>query len=74
MTKVAIGELVRYHPIIGGDHDGKLYEITAIDTLPSRRRVAWLKGKSGCVSLRALSKPRTAATETALWSRDIHEQ
>ena len=56
MMQVAIGMKVRYHPIIGGKHDGNLYEVRAFDTLPSGQQVAWLKGKAGCVSVRALSQ------------------
>lgn len=54
MDKVEIGEMVRYHPIIGGEHDGNEYKVTAIGEL-SGRRVAWLEGKRGCVALKALS-------------------
>lgn len=55
MEEVTIGEMVRYHPIIDGEHDGKEYKVTAFDTLPSGRRVVWLKGKRGCVAIEALS-------------------
>lgn len=58
-----VGHLVRYHPIIGGPHDGKLYEITHLGDIPSRKNVAWLKGKSGCVAIEALSRPVREATE-----------
>jgi hypothetical protein len=59
MTKTAFKakDLVRFHPVIGGNHDGKLYRISALTTLGHGERAAFLEGKSGCVSLRALSTP-----------------
>ena len=47
---------VRFHPIIGGKHDGKLYTVRATGQL-GRRDVAWLEEKSGCVAVEALSAP-----------------
>jgi hypothetical protein len=54
----AVGDLVHYHPIIDEPHDGKIYEIWALDPNlgGSKQAVAWLKGRSGCVSQEALSK------------------
>ena len=52
---VVEGMKVRYHPIIGGRHDGNLYDVRAVGQLPNGMDVAWLRGKSGCVSVRALS-------------------
>lgn len=50
------GMKVRYHPIIGGKHDGNLY--TVRDTcLLLGEGVAFLDGKAGCVDVRALSVP-----------------
>lgn len=46
---------VRYHPAIGGPHDGRTYIIRGIGRLPGNREVAWLEGKAGCVALEALS-------------------
>jgi len=46
---------VRYHPVIGGPHDGETYIIRGIGCLPGDREVAWLVGKAGCVDLEALS-------------------
>ncbi len=51
------GMTVRYHPIIGGKHDGNLYKVRAVGELHGRA-VAWLTGKSGCVDERALSVPQ----------------
>lgn len=51
----SVGDRVHFHPIIGGKHDGKVYEISHIGDIPSREGVAWLKGKAGCVALEALS-------------------
>ncbi len=52
-----VGDLVHYHPIIGEAHDGKLYEVHAVnpDLGGSGQAVAWLVGKSGCVSMAALT-------------------
>lgn len=49
------GTLVRFHPIIGGKDDGKTYTIRQLGKLGHGEVVAWLDGKSGCVSLKALS-------------------
>lgn len=45
---------VRYHPIIGREHDGKVYTVRDVGNL-SGRSVAWLDGKRGCVATEALS-------------------
>ena len=50
-----VGDKVHYHPIIGEPHDGKVYTVRDLGTLPSGHSVAWLAGKSGCVSINALS-------------------
>lgn len=57
-TRIKVGSLVRYHPIIGESHDGKVYEVCHVGSIPSSpepESVAWLKGKAGCVSMDALS-------------------
>ncbi|SCY84431.1 hypothetical protein [Desulfoluna spongiiphila] len=46
---------VRYHPVIGGPHDGKTYTIRGIGCLPGNRQVVWLIGKVGYVPLESLS-------------------
>lgn len=51
----AIGDIVRYHPIIGEGHDGRLYTVRDIGALGHGEIVAWLNGKPGCVALKALS-------------------
>lgn len=58
MSRLKVGDSVHYHPIIGEDHDGKIYEIRDLGDLPGDRPVAWLKGKAGCVALDALSRAR----------------
>lgn len=60
-----VGDLVFYHPIIGEPHTNIGYEITAIDPDlgGSGQAVAWLKGKSGCVSMAALSSVSLVNTE-----------
>ncbi len=50
------GQRVRYHPIMGGPHDGQVYTVTHKNLLNGARPVAWLEGKSGCVSVHALSR------------------
>ncbi|WP_090693405.1 hypothetical protein [Nitrosomonas sp. Nm34] len=51
------GMKVRFHPIIGGRHDGNLYEVRCIGKLYGRD-YAWLEGKADPVDMRALSKPQ----------------
>ncbi len=53
MQPYQLGDKVRYHPIIGGPHDEREYEIRAIQF--GKRTLVWLKGKSGCVAAEALS-------------------
>lgn len=48
-------KLVYYHPIIGKPHDGEVYIVKSKGVMPSGDVVAWLEGKSGCVSVEALS-------------------
>ena len=56
VSEICIGMQVRFHPIIGGNHDQNLYRVTALGVLHGQE-VAWLEGKAGCVDLRALSVP-----------------
>ena len=49
------GSIVKYSPIIGGPPDGKLYTVREVGELHGRA-VAWLSGKSGCVSVAALTR------------------
>lgn len=58
-TERTVDESVHYHPVIGGDHDGKKWQAAQTGTLPSAR----LKGKAGCVSLDAISTPLALAEE-----------
>lgn len=51
------GMTVRYHPISAGKHDRCLYRVRHVGELCGRT-VAWLEGKTGCVDVRALSKPK----------------
>ena len=51
-----LGQIVRFHPIIGLKHDGKRYQIRALGAMyGGGPTVAWLVGKSGAVALEALS-------------------
>lgn len=54
------GTLVRYHPVIGGPHDGRIYEIAQAAQMMSDRPCTWLRRKSGCVAINSLSILRTA--------------
>ena len=49
------GQRVRYSPVIGGKHDGRIYTIAITGYLSDGTPVAWLNGKPGCVSLEALA-------------------
>lgn len=51
------GRKVRYHPTIGGEHDGNFYTIRDVGNL-NGRLVVWLEGKAGCVAVDALSIPQ----------------
>ena len=52
---ISVGMMVRYHPVIGEGHDGETYEVRHVGKLCSGHDVVWLKGKSGCVSVDAIS-------------------
>lgn len=54
---VTVGMEVRYHPIIGEEHDGKIYTVRSIGKIPSspKEDVVWLNERSGCVALSAIS-------------------
>lgn len=54
--QLSLGMKVRFHPIIGGKHDGNLYTVVHIGEVEGQR-VAWIEGKRGCVDVRALSLP-----------------
>ena len=49
------GQKVRYHPIIGEPHDGKIYTTTANYGVVGGIAVAWLEEKPGFVAMDALS-------------------
>lgn len=57
MAEFTKGMQVRFHPIIGGNHDGQIYTIKGFSILGHGERVAFLDGKCGCVSLEDLSIP-----------------
>ena len=48
------GDKVRFTPIRGGNHDGNVYTVRKIGTMPSGEEVAWLQEKAGCVALWAI--------------------
>lgn len=58
--EVEIGQKVHYHPVITQGCDGKTYTVRDVSELASGQRVAFLEGKSGCVSLDALSECKAA--------------
>lgn len=49
------GDKVHYHPIIGGPAKPEVYTVRELGALGDNSPVAWLDGKAGCVSLKALS-------------------
>jgi hypothetical protein len=63
---IKTGDTVRYHPIIGGKHDGNVYAVTDTGTLPNGQPVAWLEGKAGCVAMEAVSRYREGADNYGL--------
>lgn len=54
-TEYKQGDLVRYHPVIGEPHDGKVYQVRAVGKLGHGETVVWLAGKAGCVTPLALT-------------------
>ncbi|MDD5531278.1 MAG: hypothetical protein PHC52_00645 [Syntrophales bacterium] len=59
------GVMVHYHPIIGGEADGKVYEVLHADKLTNGHHVAWLKGKPGFVAVEALTLVKTKGEDNA---------
>jgi hypothetical protein len=65
VSRFSVGDSVRYHPVIGRAHDGRVYEVREVGALPqldhlkrsgrAGRTVYWLEGKAGCVCERSLS-------------------
>lgn len=51
-----IHEIVNYHSLIGGPITSQGHKIKHIGWLSNGQAVAWLEGKSGCVSLGAISR------------------
>lgn len=56
-NKFRVGQLVSYHPFVGKAAVSSGHEITAVDTMPNNysENVAWVTGKSGCISFNCLS-------------------
>lgn len=56
-SQFKVGEKVNYHSISGGDVTSANHEIKRVELEPNNfgESVAWLTGKSGCVSLEHLS-------------------
>lgn len=62
VTQLTTGTKVHYHPIIGEAHDGKVYSVRAVGTIPSSKNpVVWLNEKVGCVCIESLSLARDPA-------------
>jgi len=61
------GDIVFYHPVIGGPPDGWEYEIVDFGSINGHRDVCWLLGKRGCVSTKAISpaRPRSGLSASA---------
>ena len=57
MSDIQPGMKVRFHPVIGGRHDGNIYTVTPAGAveLPGAGQVCWLAEKCGCVAIAALS-------------------
>ena len=51
IQEIEEGDEVRYYPIKGQKHDGKIYTVRKIGVLGHGEAVAWLAGKSGCVAM-----------------------
>lgn len=49
-----VGMAVRFHPIVGGKHDGRVYTVLSVGERFGRP-IAHLKGKPGCALVAALS-------------------
>ncbi len=56
-AKFKVGDAVRYHPIIGQEHDGKIYCVKSVMFTDDSRQVVFLHGKSGYVAVEAVSTP-----------------
>ncbi|MFA7331064.1 MAG: hypothetical protein WC326_08330 [Candidatus Delongbacteria bacterium] len=57
------GDLVHYHPVIGGPHTGLVYRVKSTSELFDGQKAAWLISKTGCVSFDALSLVRRATPD-----------
>lgn len=58
------GDKVRYYPVLGKGHDGKIYECRSdMFALGSGEAVIQLKGKSGCVAVRSLEPVEAKQTQ-----------
>jgi len=57
-TQIEIGQYVRYHPVVGGPHDGVLYRIRSIAAVDGKI-VVYLSNKPGPVSLDEVSEVET---------------
>ena len=55
LTEIKIGMRVRYHPQIGGPHDGKLYVVRNCGHIRGEDLV-FFEERSGCVSADAISR------------------
>jgi hypothetical protein len=68
------GDLVHYHPVIGGPHVGIPYRVWAMSDLSDGRKVAWLIDKTGCVAIEHLTlvKRATPGDRLAIWQKDRH--
>lgn len=55
---IQVGDTVNYHLLAGGDINSTGHKVKYIELTPNPfgTDVAWITGKSGCVSLQHLSK------------------
>lgn len=62
---VQIDMKVRYHPIIGGKHDGNIWTVRGIGKICGRG-VVWLCNKPACVAVEAISIPKKGLVDNGL--------
>ena len=57
-NKIEVGTKVNYHSIVNGPITSSGHIVEAIEPKPNNygTTVAWITGKSGCVSIKALTK------------------
>lgn len=64
-NEIKVGDKVNYHAIAGSNITSTGHEVKSIELMPNNfgEPVAWITGKSGCVSLEHLTKLKVKAME-----------